>query len=229
MKEVTIKSWLDLAERIEAWAKTPSMFRGVVRESYELIPKIGRSETRKGRPYFESLEKDVFYRFKSHGRAHRENPTENDFEWLIIGQHHGLPTRLLDWTLSPFVAAYFAVEQGGAEGDAAMYIAQIPEKLRWMSGDPFSAKGEVIALAPPHISPRVSVQRSLLTLHPEPDTSYVPDGLVKAVVPQKLCLPLKGMLAGFGISRETLFPGLDGLCSYLTWELKWRYRAPEEP
>jgi hypothetical protein len=41
--------------------------------------------------------------------------------WWALMQHHGAPTRLLDWSASPYVAAYFATQQDGSDGDGAVW------------------------------------------------------------------------------------------------------------
>lgn len=79
-----------------------SWFRGCISPDYCLSPTLFREEFQKKREGYLSVE---FRR-----RAHRRMPgLSSRFDWLCAMQHHGLPTRLLDWTESLSVAAYFSI------------------------------------------------------------------------------------------------------------------------
>lgn len=108
--EITAKSWSHLHDLLfeSAWNdkiqrfRSRSAFRGTSRASYKLEPGLMRI----GGEYWQR-EEHLLRNFKKY--AHRSVVERDSFwHWISLAQHHGLPTRLLDWTYSPLVALHFA-------------------------------------------------------------------------------------------------------------------------
>lgn len=224
METRQIKSWQELLSIFDAEIKHIVAFRGVTRDDYELLPKIGRPDAVKD-GWSKEAEIQILIRFKMQAQPHLERPPREDTnsDWLILGQHHGLPTRLLDWTTSPLAATFFAVEWNGKESEVAIYVERAPETVDTAVADIFEIEN-VTFLYPYHITKRITAQNGVFTAHPNPTTPYDSDSLIKLVVPSDLRLEIQEALNSFGINRASLFPDLDGIASRIAWEARWQGR-----
>ena len=271
MTDFTITSWSQLQDVLfeGSWNDTirrfrsPFVFRGLSDSSYRLQTSLKRLQG----PYWQ-LEKHLLRNFRKYARL---SPRELSSFWhlLSIAQHHGLPTRLLDWTYSPYVALHFAtanLERFSTDGviwvvDYEKAHNHLPEKLtnllRAEGAQAFTVElltslhtqGEshaseegsflnfvetlkefeglgvseefLLFFEPPSINERIVNQFALFSVMPNPKRDVddwldnYPYLFRRLIIPAALKWECRDKLDQCNISERVLFPGLDGLGSWL--------------
>jgi len=203
------------------------LFRGEAKTDDPLIPSIARL-WKKGTGPFEKLENSIFCEFQRQAIAWLPasfHPGKEDkFEWLMLAQHHGVPTRLLDWTTNPLVALFFACEQHcGKTGVVyAVYAPStpLPELEIDIEKDPFHVTGDRF-IRPPHLSPRISAQSARFTVSQVPREPFMQCSRSDIRIAADAKEGLLQQLSSYGINHASLFPGLDGLGKQLAQQFAY--------
>lgn len=190
------------------------MFRGHQDVSWKLVPKTGRNN------FWLANEVTFFEAWKRRAVEYVSPLPASEWDWLAIAQHHGLPTRLLDWSANPLVACFFAVESAKQE-DAIVYAFQPALKISLESGCFGNSKPYVAEFRPNAFVPRISRQGGRFTVHNPSDHDLEADnshGLLKKIyLDKKYISQLMIDLDQYGINNASIFPDLDGLSRHLQW------------
>jgi hypothetical protein len=147
MDVTTLHTWRELDEAISdrEWGSHPRharptvVFRGLARADYSNVTSLARLEGD-----YAALERHLLRNFRKY--AFRQAPGPTTWDWLALGQHHGLPTRLLDWTFSPLVALHFATASW-PEQDAVLWsvdCAAVHDALPPVLRDMLDAEGSLV-------------------------------------------------------------------------------------
>jgi hypothetical protein len=216
MRELQIDSFSALHDIIEQYDARAVIYRGVKSVDFPLMPKAGRIVPPPSIQSRNANEKEILRLFKERALRFLDYIPTTDWDWLALGQQYGLPTRLLDWTDNPLVACFFAVEEPGEE-DRAIYAYQNPSYIEVEKyPDPFRYH-RIGKFIPKHITPRITTQGGVFTVHPKPSVPFESQEMDKIIIPNCIRLDLKKTLNKYGVDRFSLFPSLDGLAAHIEW------------
>lgn len=231
-----LRTWQRFQRWIDDHSDSRWAFRGLGDTRFTLTPTIGRIPN-----YSLSRERSVLASFRRRVPQFAADLGFNSWEYLALAQHHGVPTRLLDWTTNPLVAAYFAASALPAAHDYELdgkAVRAVPDRATVdcrivatrvrharvinteRSDDPFGLT-DVGFILPRSISSRIGSQSGLFSIHPNPDEAWrdpltEPDDVFD--IPGTDRDFFLKRLFYLGVDPLYLMGGLDGLGGRLAWQ-----------
>ncbi|ELA9392527.1 FRG domain-containing protein [Vibrio parahaemolyticus] len=251
IKEIHINTWNEFRTHVDGKHYRKWIYRGQSDSSWQLESSLYRSindtkVTRNlgGKPSKSMNERRheeiMLERFKSCAHLYLSHLPKNhdDLSWLSLMQHHGAPTRLLDFSFSPYIALYFALESGSS--DAAIYclnhnsLKLIDDQhfgegrkevySQLMHGEENLDEVFLFAFEPEFSNQRLIAQQGLFVAtnyvtfsHEDALTEYEMGDrdAYKLIISDKLRYEGLRMLHQMNITSGTIYPGLDGFCKSL--------------
>lgn len=224
-------------------------FRGQCNAQFELISSLKRKKAAN----FCYLEQRLLNNFNKYGQFIEDKICGSIWNNMIIAQHHGIPTRCLDFSLSPIVALHFALSSNVKGQDAVVWAINhgmlhrnlLPERYKEIL-DKYEAVSftvnmleelnitisdynqdmddkSLIFVEPPSIDSRIVNQFSHLAIIPDaldPLDNFLNNISIdkiayKFIIPYDKVTLFRRQLDYMNITERILFPGLDGIASYL--------------
>lgn len=236
-------SILKEVEEVRTHSEYPSrhpIFRGLSDNTYDLLPSLFRNLPHKTRLL--DYEQGMYLLFEAQSGIFYPNSKRSSWEILYEMRHHGLPTRLLDWTGNFAVALFFALRKFNQSSDnqrtpciwilnpANVNFDSVKTKkvLSIASQEPLDYKKlylrtpiaikNPVVIFPIKNNSRLLSQNSYFTVHgrnSKPLNEIYPDYVKQIDIPKKIIPSAKKFLNLININEYTLYHDLDGLGRYM--------------
>jgi hypothetical protein len=233
-KITSVIEFLNLVQNLENQDIAQWFFRGHGDSSFTLVPGLYRLNIFDTFSNWKDIEKYMMDSFKREAMPYLKITPKSEEEWLTLAQHHGLPTRLLDWTESPLIALYFAVENYMNSKNANVWCFGVASTNNCKPQSTFIASKinteiSKCILLPNHISPRVTNQLGCFTIHdfPEDRKPFVPfdnqkssfNSFRRILIKKQHKIKILNELYFLGIHRGLVYPGIDGIAQKIKYEV----------
>lgn len=203
------------------------LYRGQTLDKH-LLPKIARYN----KEDIDDVEREMLEDFQRRSVHLINNHPANSWDWLALAQHHGMATRLLDWTENPLIALWFSMspklDELMAREYSVVWAFDVPKEDIVISTDEKDVfKGRTTKIFKPnHITQRISSQFGWFTVHKsESDQKFIPfelnpeysKRLIKIKILSQCFKECKSRLHNFGINSASMYPDVDGLAKHVEW------------